>query len=209
MSNFYNLKQCIFSPTAIKNNILNLPGSDFIPNNEPTLSQDNIILNLHRLFKYCINPLIEKFGDDLVLISTYRTKELNKLMGGVENSQHVYGYAADIALNNNTASSYLFNWCKTYIPQYHQLIWEYPEKGNYYPFQVIPTPGGVVRIEDPGQKTNINFSWVHISYIKENNVKVNSVSSSNPKVHKAYRDENTFFLNKFTHKIELANQAII
>tara|TARA_R110001606_G_scaffold379589_2_gene539711 strand:- start:828 stop:1400 length:573 start_codon:yes stop_codon:yes gene_type:complete len=190
MSNFYNLKQCIFSPTAIKNNILNLPGSDFIPNNEPTLSQDNIILNLHRLFKYCINPLIEKFGDDLVLISTYRTKELNKLMGGVENSQHVYGYAADIALNNNTASSYLFNWCKTYIPQYHQLIWEYPERGIYSSYSP-------------------NFSWVHISYIKENNVKVNSVSSSNPKVHKAYRDENTFFLNKFTHKIELANQAII
>ena len=189
MSNFYNLKQCIFSPTAIKNNILNLPGSDFIPNNEPTLSQDNIILNLHRLFKYCINPLIEKFGDDLVLISSYRTKELNKLIGGVENSQHVYGYAADIALND-TSSSYLFNWCKTYIPQYHQLIWEYPERGIYSSYSP-------------------NFSWVHISYIKENNVKVNSVSSTNPKIHKAYRDENTFFLNKFTHKIELANQAII
>jgi len=189
MSNFYNFKQCIFSPTAIKNNILNLPGSDFISNDEPNLSQGNIILNLHRLFKYCINPLIEKFGDDLVLISTYRTKELNKLMGGVENSQHVYGYAADIALND-TSSSYLFNWCKTYIPQYHQLIWEYPERGVY-------------------SSLSSNFSWVHISYIKENNGKVNSVSSTNPKVHKAYRDENTFFLNKFTHKIELANQAII
>ena len=186
-NSYFKLKQCIYSPVALENNILNWPGSDFSLNQDPTLSVKNIILNLHRLFSHCINPLIEKFGDNLVLISAYRNKEVNKILGGVENSQHIYGYAADIAINNNIPSAYLFNWCKLYIPQYHQLIWEYPEKGDF-------------------SSDTINFSWVHISYIQGNNDKINSISSTNPRTHNAYKSEDTFFLNNFTHRIPFANQ---
>jgi len=192
---YFSLKQSIYSNIAHKNKIDNYPGSDYNINKKAyqnlELHKDNIILNLHRLFKYCINPIANKFGNqNLALTSVYRNKEVNKILGGVENSQHIYGYAADIVLTNNTPSSTLFNWCRFNIPNYHQLIWEYPEKGDYS-FNVN------------------NFSWVHISYIKGNNDKINSVSSTIPKIHKAYQDENAFYLDNFTHRIEAANQQLL
>ena len=54
-----------------------------------------------------------------------------------------------------------------------------------------------------------SFSWVHISYIKGNNNKINSVSSTYPKIHNAYKDENTFHLEDFTHRISIANQKLL
>jgi len=189
----FKLDQCIYSSIAEKNKIDNLPGTDYDINIKPPqneLLKDNIILNLHRLFKYCINPIFAQFGNNLALTSVYRNKEVNKLLGGVENSQHIYGYATDMILTNGTPSSFLFNWCKTRIPQYHQLIWEYPERGDYH-------------------SNTIPFSWVHISYIEGNNEKINSVSSLNPKIHKYYEDENTFYLDNFTHRIIAANQSIL
>jgi len=186
---YFQLEQCIYSPIAHQNEIDNYPGSDYISNN-PKLNKDSIILNLHKLFKYCINPIFRKYGDDLALTSVYRNKKVNELLGGVKNSQHTYGYAADITLTDGTPSSTLFNWCRFNIPSYHQLIWEYPERGNHSMFSP-------------------KFSWVHISYIEGDNEKIKSVSSSDPKIHTAYQDENTFYLDNFTHKIAAANQKLI
>jgi len=186
---YFQFDQCIYSPIAHKNEINNNPGSDYTSNN-PELYKDAIILNLHKLFKYCINPISIKYENNLAITSVYRNKETNKKLGGVENSQHIYGYAADIILTDGTPSSTLFNWCKLNIPEYHQLIWEYPERGDYSMYSP-------------------SFSWVHISYIEGNNEKINSISSSNPKIHNTYKDENTFFLNNFTHRIAFANQKLL
>ena len=187
---YFKYNQCIHSPIAHKNNIDNYPGSDFNLNKDPKLSKDSIILNLHKLFKYCINPIVRKYGDNLALTSVYRNKKVNNLLGGVKNSQHIYGYAADIILTDGTPSSTLFNWCIFNIPSYHQIIWEYPERGN----KSMLTP---------------KFSWVHISYIEGDNEKIKSVSSTDPKIHIAYQDENTFHLDNFTHRIAGANQKIL
>jgi len=237
-SSSFNLGQCIFSSTALKNEINNFPGTDYInSSSQNELSKDNIIINLHKLFKHCINPIIERFGNNLALTSVYRNKELNKLLGGVVNSQHTYGYAADMVLYDGTPSSVLFNWCKVFLPQYHQLIWEYPERGGFSPFQQPPLhivtapdpPGGAMGrysdvVEDFDEYDPItssdnwwnnyrinytNFSWVHISYIEGNNEKINSVSSTDPKIHNAYKDVNTFYLDNFTHRISIANQSIL
>ena len=128
--NFFKYKHAIYSKIAQENEIDNHPGSDHALNND-SLNGPKIINNLHRLFKYCINPITKHFGrDNIALTSVYRNKSVNKILGGVENSQHIYGYAADIVLTNNTNTSNLFNWCVFNIPQYHQLIWEYPERGT-------------------------------------------------------------------------------
>ena len=58
-------------------------------------------------------------------------------------------------------------------------------------------------------KTLNIFSWVHISFIKGNNEKINSVSSLDPRIHTAYQDENTFYLDNFTHRIKTANQELL
>lgn len=50
--------------------------------------------------------LLQKMRNKLGVInisSAYRTKNYNKKVGGVSNSQHVYGCAADITLKNNSA----------------------------------------------------------------------------------------------------------
>jgi len=190
---YYSYKNIIYSKTAQANKIDNIPGSDRVWGKED-LSSDNIKLSLHRLFKYCINPITTAFGRyNVALTSVYRNKEVNKILGGVENSQHIFGYAADIVLTNNEPSSKLFNWCRFNLPEYHQLIWEYPERGIYL----------------PSESENLPFSWVHISYIKGDNYKTNSVSSTDPKIHKAYEDEKTFNIDNFTHKISTANQLLL
>tara|TARA_B110000902_G_C14083185_1_gene503994 strand:- start:82 stop:699 length:618 start_codon:yes stop_codon:yes gene_type:complete len=191
---FITLRDALYSSIAHTYKIDNYPGSDYnIPpenSKDPQLLKSNIINNLHRLFKYCINPIFMEFGNSLELISVYRNKEVNNILGGVNNSQHIYGYAADIVLTDNIPTSTLFNWCKSNIPFYHHLIWEYPERGSYSEF-------------------SNHFSWVHISYIKEGNNKINSVSSVDQKIHKSYQDEHTFYLDNFTHGIVDANQELL
>tara|TARA_R110001592_G_scaffold359750_1_gene666926 strand:- start:988 stop:1596 length:609 start_codon:yes stop_codon:yes gene_type:complete len=190
-SPIFRYMTAVYSTIAHKEKIDNFPGMDFTSSKSSyKLKKENIITNLNNLFKYCINPIAYKFGtSNIKLTSVYRTKEVNKLIGGVENSQHIYGYAADLILLNHS-TSVLFNWCKLNIPEYHQLIWEYPEIGDF-------------------NKYTNKFSWIHISYIKGDNFKINSVSSTNPKIHKAYEDENTFFIDGFTHNIQLANQQLL
>ena len=191
---YITYKKAIYSNIAHRNKIDNYPGSDYIHNSQlnlnPELHKSNIIINLHRLFKFCINPIFKKFNNNVSLTSVYRNKEVNRILGGTENSQHIYGYAADIVLTDGTPTSTLFNWCKFNIPNYHQLIWEYPEKGIHTEYSK-------------------NFSWVHISYIKGDNGKINSVSSTNPKIHTSYQDENTFYINNFTHRISTANKKLL
>ena len=204
----FSLGQCVHSSIAQNYKIGNIPGTDYTNYNQKELFKDNIIINLHKLFKHCINPIIKHFGSNVGLTSVYRNKEINKILGGVENSQHIYGYAADMVFYDGTPSAYLFNWCKLYLPQYHQLIWEYPERGNFSPFygEAKNSLRDIIKIDDNQAS---NFSWVHISYIEGNNEKINSVSSTDPKIHNNYKDENTFYLDNFTHRIAIANQKIL
>jgi hypothetical protein len=180
---YFSYLKAIHSNTAHANEIDNYPGSDYDPNNPiEELHKDNIMMNLHRLFKYCVNPIVRNYGkQNVALTSVYRNKEVNRIIKGVENSQHIYGYAADIVLTNLIPTS---------LNDYHQLIWEYPERKDW-------TAG------------NSLYSWIHISYIKGRNQKINSVSSIDPKIHKAYEDENTFYLDNFTHRIKFANQELL
>ena len=54
----------------------------------------------------CINPIKDRFPDT-VITSVYRSKTLNEYIGGSSESQHMYGYAADI-VSINTLSRYLY-----------------------------------------------------------------------------------------------------
>ena len=58
-------------------------------------------------------------GIPFVINSGYRTREYNKFIGGVPNSAHTKGKAADIAIKNDnvgkkpiTLSSYIYNFIK-------------------------------------------------------------------------------------------------
>lgn len=47
-----------------------------------------------------LQPLRDAWGQSLKINSGYRCPELNKLVGGVSNSQHTKGEAADVASDN-------------------------------------------------------------------------------------------------------------
>lgn len=70
--------------------------------------QHNIILNpsdveINRIKKLCENllePLRELLDSPIIIVSGYRNIELNKLLKGSINSQHILGEAADIFCKN-------------------------------------------------------------------------------------------------------------
>ena len=51
---------------------------------------------LHVLVDQLLDPIREAWGEPIVVSSGYRCKELNALVGGVKNSHHLLGCAADI-----------------------------------------------------------------------------------------------------------------
>ena len=128
----------------------------------PDLEQGTIITNINNLMNKCVNPIKTQYPD-VVITSVYRSKTLNKYIGGVDESQHMYGYASDLVSIKNFKSYEIFNWVIDQNIDFDQMIWEFPEKGN-----------------------GINGSWVHISYKSNNNRKKTSLASKSSTLHKKY-----------------------
>ena len=87
MTEHFKLNEFIKSPTADKHKIDNTPSKE-------------ILVNLQELAEL-LEKIRSKWKSPLIITSGYRCKELNKLVGGSPNSQHVKGQAADIISKNN------------------------------------------------------------------------------------------------------------
>lgn len=96
--------------------------------------------NLKQLVNNVLDPLRDAYGKPVIVTSGYRSPALNKAVKGSKTSQHVKGQAADITAGSKQENKKLFELAQELNLPYCQLI---DEK---------------------------NFSWVHISYDK-NNVK--------------------------------------
>lgn len=96
--------------------------------------------NLKLLVDEVLDPLRDAYGKPIRVNSGYRSPALNTAVKGSKTSQHVKGQAADITGGNKDENKKLFELAQELNLPYCQLI---DEK---------------------------NFSWVHISYDK-NNVK--------------------------------------
>ena len=179
----------IYSQLAITEDINNYPGVD--TTSDPTLTDEFIWDNLSKLHTKCINPLVQAFGvEDIKITSAYRSKTLNNALGGSSESLHIKGYAVDI-ISLTHPSSILFNWCKDNLPEWNQLIWEYPERGSFV-------------------NADFDFSWIHLSYVEGDNQKILSISSKVPSIHNAYiaedNDETYFKNGDYTHNINEADE---
>ena len=51
--------------------------------------------NLAQLVERLLDPLRERLGEPIAILSGYRSPEVNTLVGGVTDSQHTLGEAAD------------------------------------------------------------------------------------------------------------------
>lgn len=80
---YFSLPELCHSYTAEKDGIDNTP--DFYQ-----------VANLCRLCELVLDPVREVVKRPIIVTSGYRSQELNKAVGGVATSQHVFGCAADI-----------------------------------------------------------------------------------------------------------------
>jgi len=130
ISKHITYKEATHSDTAAKKGIDNTPGA-------------SEIIAMKRLAENIFEPMREHFGKPIRVNSFFRSKALNKVVGGSETSQHVKGEAIDIS-GIGVSNKELFNYIKNNL-DFDQLIWEF---GN-----------------------DSEPQWVHVSYKLGNNRK--------------------------------------
>ena len=84
---------------------------------------EQVISNLKLLCEQVLEPLREYFNCPIIISSGYRSPALNKAVGGVANSQHMTGEAADIHIPDETTGKRWFLWMMDNL-KFDQLIWE-------------------------------------------------------------------------------------
>ncbi len=134
-SRYFTLEELCKSETAMRIGIKNIPGKEQVE-------------NLQRLAIHVLDPVREQFGA-FTPSSGFRVVELNSIVGGDKNSQHMKGEAADFSIPN-VSNLTLYKWIKENL-EYDQLILEHHQKD-------IPFSG-----------------WVHVSFSKKNRFQAFSI----------------------------------
>lgn len=95
-------------------------------------SGQSVFKNLKNLCEQVLEPLREHFGIPVVISSGYRCPQLNKAVGGVPNSQHLKGEAADIVLPHSLSSqpSALSSWFYWLLDNTHFDQLGYEQSGS-------------------------------------------------------------------------------
>ena len=102
----FNLSEFFQSYTAAKNGIKNEPSPD---------EKATIVRNINLLVDNILDPVRDMVNTPIIITSGYRCPQVNRLVGGVDNSQHMSGCAADFHVMGFTPSMmhevflYIFN----------------------------------------------------------------------------------------------------
>ena len=97
--------------------------------NKPNAQQ---IISLVYLAAYVLEPLREAMHEPIPISSGFRCEQLNRAVGGVSNSQHMRGQAADLCINGDLKKGRKwFDYIKTHL-NFDQLIWEHSSNGTYW-----------------------------------------------------------------------------
>ena len=120
VSKNFTLEELTASETAKAKGIRNNPGQ-------------TDIVNLCGLVHNILQPLRTAMGYPIKIGSGYRSLALNQAVGGVSNSQHMRGEAADLCIDGDIQKGKRwFEWIKANC-EFDQLIWEKnPKTGNYW-----------------------------------------------------------------------------
>ena len=105
--------------------------------NEP---DEEVTSNLMALIYNILEPARTRLGVPIIVTSGYRCEKLNKAVGGVANSQHIKGQAADLVCTKRADKLALFDILATM--DVDQLLFETNKAGT---------------------------QWVHVSYNPEGN----------------------------------------
>ena len=89
--------------------------------NKPTTQK---MINLVYLCAFVLEPLRVAMNEPIKIGSGYRCEKLNKAVGGVYNSQHLKGQAADLCIDGDIQKGRKwFEYIRKHLP-FDQLIWE-------------------------------------------------------------------------------------
>ena len=119
ISKNFTLEELTASATAKAKGIRNEPGQ-------------TDIVNLCGLVHNVLQPLRKWWGKEVKIGSGYRSLALNRAVGGVANSQHMKGEAADLCIDGDMEKGKRwFEWIKAHC-EFDQLIMEHNSKGTYW-----------------------------------------------------------------------------
>lgn len=119
ISKDFTLEELIASNTATERHIDNSPGIQEI-------------CNLTSLVNHVLQPLRDWWGKPIEISSGFRCKVLNRAVGGVSNSQHMYGKAADLNINGDLSKGRKwFDYIRDHL-DFDQLIWEHNSSGTHW-----------------------------------------------------------------------------
>lgn len=97
---------------------------------------------LRQLAEDILQPIRDAWRAPIVVTSGFRSEEVNKAVGGVKNSQHRLGEAADIKVGGKDRNKKLFN-----------LIYKLISTGKIKVGQLID---------------EYNYQWIHVSLPRKN-----------------------------------------
>ena len=96
-----------------------------IDNTAPLEIRNNIRLFVETI----LDPIREDWGSPIVVSSGYRCPELNKKVGGAENSGHKYGFCADLQVSGGelrlrSFAKFVKKWMEDHQMKFDELIYE-------------------------------------------------------------------------------------
>ena len=97
--------------------------------NEP---DTQAVVNLTALCAHVLQPLRNWWGNEVKIGSGYRCQALNIAVGGVRNSQHMLGQAADLCIDGDINKGKKWIEIIRALGEFDQLIWEHNAKGIYW-----------------------------------------------------------------------------
>lgn len=118
LSEHFTLREFVVSGSAIRHHIANMPRSEHIE-------------RLRQLCRQTLEPLRRRFGV-LRITSGYRCPELNRIVGGVDSSQHMLGEAADIHVGNREMGERMMQYLRQNDIPFDQVILEHRRSHAVY-----------------------------------------------------------------------------
>lgn len=116
-SDYFTLQELTKSTTATRLKIDNTPNAD-------------ILRNLQYGVSMVLDPLRRIHQQPIIVTSGYRCAQLNKAVGGVANSWHTKGNAADIHIQDEDEARAIFNILKT-LPSVDTALFEHSRSSQW------------------------------------------------------------------------------
>lgn len=116
-SDFFTFKELTKSSTATRLKIDNTPNEE-------------VFRNLQYGVQMVLDPLRRIHQQPIIITSGYRCAQLNKAVGGVPNSWHTKGNAADIHIKDENEAKEIFNILKT-LPSVDTALFEHSRQSQW------------------------------------------------------------------------------